>query len=108
MLVILNILWTNNFRNIIMKIYITKAKILTITTITITIVVSHGKRTIIFIVKKIVPLITIQIMSNKKQKTFKDKIMKSIMIKVNIIYFWPIIKVIHRVRLIIFMKKSFI
>lgn len=43
-------------------------------------------------VKKVVTLISIQIMSNKRQKNFRDKTENFVEIKTNTIYFWLIMK----------------
>ena len=81
-----------NLGNIIVKINIIRAIILTITTTKITMAISHGKESVMFVVKKVVALINIQIISNRRQKNFGDKIENSAKIKPNITLFWPIIK----------------
>ena len=75
MLLIFSTLQIINLDKIIMVINIIKAIILTIiiitiiltiTTITIIIIVSHREKSVIFLAKKIIALINIQTMSNKK------------------------------------------
>lgn len=71
-----------------------RATILTIITITTTMATSHGKKSVKFVAKKAIALISIQTMSNEKQKNFGDKIKNFEEIKANTIFFWLIIKVI--------------
>lgn len=66
--------------------------ILTIAIITTIMAVIHKEKNIIFVAKKVIILISIQIMNNKKQKNFRDKIEHFIKIKANTIHFWLIIK----------------
>ena len=47
-------------------------------------------------------------MSNKKQKNFRDKTEISAEIKVNTMHFWPIMKRIQMMTLIMSMKKQII
>ena len=49
--------------------------------------VSHEKKNVMFVAKKIVALIDIQTINNGKQKNFRDKIENSVEIKANITYF---------------------
>lgn len=81
--------------NIIVKINTIKAIIVTITTITTTMVVSYGKESVIFVIKKIIALANIQIMSNGRQKNFENKTENFAKIKANTMHFWPIIKKIQ-------------
>lgn len=72
----------------IVVINIIRVSIFTIAIIITIVVVSHIKKSIIFLIKKFVALINIQTINKRKQKNFQNKTK----IKVNIIYFWSIIK----------------
>lgn len=56
----------------IIMINTTIVTILTIAIITI-VAINYGKKSVMFVVKKIVTLMSIQKISNKKQKIFEDK-----------------------------------
>lgn len=71
----------------ITEINIIRATILTIATIITTIVLSYREKSVIFGEKKVVALISIQIMSNGRQKNFGNKIENSLEIKENITHF---------------------
>lgn len=57
-----------------------------------------------FMDKKFVALISIQIMKNGKQKNFGDKTKNSVKIKANTIHFWLIMKEIQIMILMMFKK----
>lgn len=61
--------------------------IILIITKTIIIAVNYRKTSVMFVTKKIIALISIQKMSNKRQKNFRDKIGNFAEIKANIIHF---------------------
>lgn len=61
--------------------------IFTIPIIKTKIVISHEKKSVIFVAKKIVAPINIEIINNKKQKMFEDEGKNLIKIKENTIYF---------------------
>ena len=88
---IFNILQIVNLVNIITIINIIKIIIFTIATTTI-IAVSYRKKSIIFVAKKVITLISIQKMSNRKQKNFRDKTGNFVKIKTNTMHFALIIK----------------
>ncbi len=88
-----------------MEIYITRATILTITTLTTTTAVNHGEESVMFVAKKVVALISIQTISNKRQKNFGDKTNISAEIKANTMHFWLIMKGIQVMILMMLMKK---
>lgn len=108
MLPIFSFLQIVNLDKIITKINIIKAIIFTIIIITIMIAVSHGKKSVTFVVKKVITLINILIISNGKQKNFEDKIKNPAEIKANIRHFWLIIKGIEMIILMIIIKKQII
>ena len=87
MLLIFSTLQIVNLDRIITVINTTNTTIFTIATSSTIIVVSHGKENIIFVVKKIVTQTSIQIISNRKQKNFEDKIENFLEIKANTTYF---------------------
>lgn len=91
-----------------MVINIIGATILTIDIITIIMAVSHRKENIIFIAIKVVTLASIQMMNNRRQKSFKNKNKNFAKINANIIYFWVIMKRILIITLIMTMKKQII
>ena len=45
--------------------------------------ISHGKKSVMFVAKKVVALISIQTMSNKRQKNFEDETKNFVEIKAN-------------------------
>lgn len=57
----------------IVEIYITRATIIIIVITTSIMAVNHGEKNVMFVAKKVVALINIKTMSNKKQKTFETK-----------------------------------
>lgn len=61
-----------------------------------------------FVAKKIVALISIQTMSNERQKKFRDETENSAEVKVNTMHFWLIIKRIQIMTLMMSMKKQII
>ena len=75
-----------------MEINTTRATILTITITTTTTAVNHEEESIMFVAKKVVALISIQTMSNKKHKNYRDKTENSAKIKINTTHFWLIMK----------------
>ena len=74
----------------------TRGTIFTIATITTTIAISHGKESVMFVAKKVAALISIETMSNGRQKNFGDKTENFVEIKVNTTHFWLIMKGIQR------------
>lgn len=70
-----------------MVIYTIKVVLLTIATIIITMAISDGEKSIIFVAKRIVTLASIQIICNKRQKNSGHEIENSMEIKINITYF---------------------
>lgn len=66
MLPILSTLRIVNLGDIIVKTNIIKVTIFIIATTTTTIAINHGKKSAIFIKKKVVALISIQMMSNRR------------------------------------------
>lgn len=71
-----------------MMVMINKIKVtILIITKTIIIAINHRKTSVIFVIKKIIALISIQKISNKRQKNFRDKIGNFAEIKANIIHF---------------------
>lgn len=73
MLLIFNILQIVNLYSMIVEINTIKAIILTIATIITIITTSYGKKSVIFVVRKIVTKTCILIMSNKNRNSFRDK-----------------------------------
>lgn len=71
----------------IVKINRVRVTILKIAKIITTTAVNHGEKSVIFVAKKIIALISIQPIRNKKQKNFKDKTKNFVKIKVNTIHF---------------------
>ena len=61
-----------------------------------------------FVAKKVVALISIQTMSNERQKNFGDKTENSAEIKANTMHFWLIMKGIQMMILTMSMKKQII
>lgn len=100
---IFSIIWIVDLGNMIAVINRTKVTILIIVTIIITIAVNYKKEGVMFVAKKIIALINIQTMSNRRQKNFGDKTENFIEIKVNIIHFWLIMKGIPKMTLIMSM-----
>ena len=86
----------------------TKAIILIIAITITTIAVSHREKSVMFIEKKVIALISIQTMSNGRQKNFKDKTDNSAEIKANTMQFWLIMKEIQIITLMMSMKKQII
>ena len=84
---------------------IIRATILIITMRITIIAISHGEENVIFVEKKVVVLISIQTISNGKQKNFGDETENSAKIKANTMHFWLIIKEIQIIILIMLMKK---
>lgn len=105
MLSIFSILWIVNLDGRIMVINTTRV-IIFIIIIIITIMAKSHKKSVLFMIKKIVALISIESMSNRKKKNFRDKTENFIKIKTNIIYFWLIIKGIYKMTLIILIKNK--
>lgn len=68
--------------------------------------VSHGEESVIFGGKKVVTLIKIQAMSNKRQKNFGDKTKNSAEIKAITTHCWQIMKGIQTIKMMI--KKAII
>lgn len=93
---------------IITMINTTRAIILTITTIITAIVVRYEEKSVRFMAKKIVTLISLQTINNRKQKNFEDKIENFVKIRVNTIHFWLIIKEIQMMTLMMSIKKQII
>ena len=73
MLLIFNTLWIVDLGGMIIVINITRATILTITTIITTIAISYRKESVMFVAKKVVALINTQTMNNGRQKNFGDE-----------------------------------
>ena len=92
MVPILSTLQIVNLSKIIAIISTTRVTILTIAIITTTMAVSHEKKSIMFVAKKVVVLLNIQIMSNIRQKNFKDKTENFVEITANTMHFRLIIK----------------
>ena len=90
---------------IITVINITRARILTIDTITTTMAVSDGDESVMFMAKRVVLLISIQTMSNGRQKDFGDKTENFVEIRASTTHFWLIIKGIQIMTLMMSMKK---
>ena len=53
---------------------------------------NYGEKSVMFVAKKIIALISIQTMNNKRQKNFEDKTENIVEIKANTMHFWLIIK----------------
>ncbi len=70
--------------------------------------VNHGEESVMFVEKKVVALISIQTISNGRQKNFGDATENSAEIKANITHFWLIIKGIQIMTLMMSMKKQII
>lgn len=68
----------------------------------------HKKENIMFVIKKIVALISISIMSNRKQKNSGDKIKNFVEINLNTTHFSMIMKGIQMMTMMISMKKQII
>ena len=73
MLLIFNILLIVDLGEIITMINITKGIILIMAIIKTTMGVSYGEESVIFVVKKVIALIDIQMMNNRKQRTLETK-----------------------------------
>ena len=73
MLPILSILQIVDLGDMIAETNTTRATILTIAKITTIMTLSHGEESVMFIEKRAVALISIQMMSNGRQKNFGDK-----------------------------------
>lgn len=86
MLPIFNTLRIIDLGSMIAKTNIIKATILTIARIILIITISYEEKNVIFVAKKVVALTSIQMMSNRSQKNFKDKTENFVEIKVNITY----------------------
>lgn len=69
---------------------ITRATILTITIIRTTITINHKEKSVMFIIKKVIALINIQTISNKRQKNLKGKTKSFVKIKADKMHFWLI------------------
>ena len=67
--------------------------------------VSHGKKSVMFVEKKVVALMSILKKKNRKQKNFRNKTKNFAEIKANTTHFWLIIKEIQIIILIISIKK---
>ncbi len=92
MLPILSTLRIVDLGGMIVEINTTRATILTIATTTTTMAVNHGEESVMFVAKKVIALISIQTMSNKRQKNFGDETENSAEIKANTTHFWLIMK----------------
>ncbi len=108
MLLILSILRIVDLSGMIAETNTTRTTILTIVMTTITIVVSHGNKSVMFVKKNIFALINIQTMSNGRQKNFEDETENFAEIRANTTYFWLIIKGIEMMTLMMSMKKQII
>ncbi len=75
---------------------------------TTTMAISHGEKIVIFMEKRVVVLVSIQTMTNGRQKKFRDKTENFAGIKVNTTYFWLIMKGIQMMTLMMSMKKQII
>lgn len=93
---------------IIAVIYIIRVTILIIIIIITIIAVSHKEESIIFVAKKVVALIKIQTIKNRRQKNFKDKTKNFVKIRANKMHFWLIIIEIQIMTLMILMKIQII
>lgn len=65
----------------------TRATILIIAIITIKMAASHREKSVIFVAKEVVALISIQTMRNRRQKNFRDKTENFVEIKANTMHF---------------------
>ena len=108
MLPIFSTLQIVNLGEIIMVINTTRATIFTIATITTIMAVNYGEKSVIFVAKKVVALINIKTMSNKRQKNFGDKTENFVEIRAKTTHFWLIMKGIQMITLIMSMKKQII
>lgn len=108
MLPVCNILRIINLGKMIAIINTTRSTIFIIATIIKTIAASYREKNIIFVAKKVVTLISIQTMSNRRQKNFRDKTKNFMEIKANIIHFWLIMKGIQMIILMMLIKKQII
>lgn len=82
--------------------------ILTIAITITTMVISYGKKNIIFVAKKVVVLTSIKRMSSRKQQKFCYKTKNSIKIKANLTHFQLIMKEIWRMILIMLIERPII
>lgn len=98
MLPIFSILLIVDLAYMTAEINTTKTTILTIAIITTIMAVSHGEESVIFLIKKVVALVSIQMMNNGKLKNFGDETKNSVEIKINITHFWLIMKEIRMMR----------
>lgn len=87
---------------------ITKATIFRVAIRSTTITISHRETSVIFVTKKIITLISIQIMSNKKQKNIGDETEIFVKIISNITHVWLIINRISMITIVISIKKQII
>ena len=108
MLPIFNTLQIVHLGGIIVVINTIKVTIFTIVTIITTIAIRYIEKSVRIVVKKVVALISIQTMSNRRQKNFGDKTKNFVEIKANTIHFWLIIKAIQMIILMISMKNHII
>lgn len=108
-LTILNTLQIVDLGRMIVGINISRATIFIIpTTTTTTTAVNHKEKSVMFVAKKVVFLISIQTISNEEQNNFGDETKNSVKIKINTIHFWLIIKGIQMMTLMMSIKKQII
>lgn len=86
-LLIFSILWIVDLGGMIIEINISKAIILAIATTEILMISSYEEKSVMFVVKKIITQTSIQMMSNGRQKNFRDKIKDFTEIKTNTTHF---------------------
>ena len=87
MLLIFSTLWIINLGSMIVETNTTRVRIFIIAITTTSMTINHRKKNDIFREKKIVTLISIQTISNEKQKNFRDKTENFMETKTNITYF---------------------
>ena len=80
-------LWIIDMSKMIAVINTIRVIILIIVTITIIMAINHKIESVIFMAKMVVTLISIQIISNRKQKNFGDKTENFVEIRANITHF---------------------
>lgn len=97
-----------NLGNIIEEINITRTTILTIATTITIIVVCYGKKSVMVVKKKVIPLMSTQTISNRMRKNFGDKIKNFARISANITNFWLIRNEILMMILMVSIKKQII
>lgn len=92
----------------IAMINITRAIILTIIIIIIIITISYEEESFIFVAKKVITLINIETINNKKQKNFGNNTKNYTEIKANTTYYWLVIKKIQMMILMMTIIKLII